>query len=80
MSPVLAAALARAEAADALPFDADFDVDFASVFDADVVARPFAPGAPDAAPARRASRTPGRFFGWSGCFGHSTPRGEGRRS
>lgn len=78
MSPVLAAALARAEAADALPFDADF----ASVLDADadVVARPFAPGAGDAAPARRASKTPGRFFRWSGSFGHSTPRGEGRRS
>jgi len=74
MSPVLAAALARAEAADALPFDVEFDAD------ADVVARPFAPGAGDAAPARRVSKTPGRFFGWSGCFGHSTKRGEGRRS
>ena len=65
MSPVLAAALARAEAADALPFDADF----ASGFAADA-----------AAPPHRASRTPGRSFGSSGWFGHSARRGEGRRS
>lgn len=59
MSPVLAAALARAEAAAG-----------------DLVGVPADTGA--TAP-RRASRTPGRFFGISGCFGHSTRVGEAQR-
>ncbi len=61
MSPVLAAALARAEADAALAGDAS-------------------PCARDAAPPRRESKTPGRFSTLSGFLGHSTPRGEGRRS
>lgn len=58
MSPVLAAALARAEAA-----AGDLD------------------GLPAAAATspRRASRTPGRFFGMSGFFGQSTQAGGAQR-
>lgn len=59
MSPVLAAALARAEAAAG---------DLAGV-----------PADTGATAPRRASRTPGRFFGISGFFGHSTRVGEAQR-
>ncbi|MCW2163160.1 hypothetical protein B0I12_000286 [Microbacterium hydrothermale] len=59
MSPVLAAALARAEAAagdlDGVPADTG------------------------ATAPRRASRTPGRFFGMSGFFGQSTQVGGAQR-
>ncbi len=72
MSPVLAAALARAEAADAgLAFDLGLAVD------ADASSAPLAP---EGTPPRRVSTTLGRFLGWSGCRGHSAQRGEGRRS
>lgn len=59
MSPVLAAALARAEAAAG---------DLGGV-----------PADTGATAPRRASRTPGRFFGISGCFGRSTRVGEAQR-
>lgn len=59
MSPVLAAALARAEAAAG---------DLAGV-----------PADTGAAPPRRASRTPARFFGMSGFFGQSTQAGGAQR-
>ncbi len=77
MSPVLAAALARAEAADA---GLAVDGDLASVLNADAVASPSAPVAPDAAPPHRVSRTRRRFFPWSECCGDSTQREEGPRS
>lgn len=102
MSPVLAAALARAEAAgavlaraeaaDAVPAVDDGDAspcardalaraeaaDFLAVDAA--LAGDASPCARDAAPPRRESKTPGRFSTLSGFLGHSTPRGEGRRS
>lgn len=59
MSPVLAAALARAEAAAG---------DLAGV-----------PADTGATAPRRASRTPGRFYGISGCFGRSTQVGGAQR-
>lgn len=59
MSPVLAAALARAEAAAG---------DLGGV-----------PADTGATAPRRASRTPGRFFGISGCFGRSTQVGGAQR-
>jgi len=69
MSPVLAAALARAEAAGAeLTADADF------------VGAPFALGAPEVAPTHRVSTPPGRCAWASGFLGHSTHRRGGRRS
>jgi len=77
MSPVLAAALARAEAADA---GLAVEADLASVLTADAVASPFAPVALDAATPHRVSTTLGRFLRWTGCLGHSAQRGEGHRS
>ncbi len=88
MSPVLAAALARAEADAALAGDASpcardalaraEAADFLAVDAA--LAGDASPCARDAAPPRRESKTPGRFSTLSGFLGHSTPRGEGRRS
>jgi len=76
MSPVLAAALARAEAADA---GLAVEGDLASVLTADGVASPSALVACDVAPPHRVSKTRGRLFPWPGCFGHSAQRGEGHR-
>ncbi len=75
MSPVLAAALARAEAAGAVLARAEA-ADAVPAVDAGDAS----PCARDAAPPRRESKTPGRFSTLSGFLGHSTPRGEGRRS
>jgi len=78
MSPVLAAALARGEAADA---DLVFDARVARApRDVDAAGPPFRRSVPEVAPSGRVSKTPGQFSGVSGFLGHSTQLRGGRRS
>ncbi|MDQ1111567.1 hypothetical protein QE418_001015 [Microbacterium testaceum] len=78
MSPVLAAAPARAEAADA---DLVFDARVARApRDVDAAGPPLRRSVPEVAPSGRVSKTPGQFSWVSGFLGHSTQLRGGRRS